>query len=147
MNNIYIASTLSNAPRVRHLRDVFKKHNVGLTYDWTSHNNGVPYVSNDDHQMKMDVAEKEVTGVYLAKAVLVVMPGYNGTHFEFGMAFAWRKPIILLADEQLSGNLPSFHFLKSVIKTTSEQDAINAVLSVLHGDNANNYLDEIIGGL
>lgn len=132
-DNIYIASTLSNAPRVRDLRDKFKLHQIGLSYDWTSHRNGELYVPDDQPEEKRLTAEREVRGVFESKAVLVVLPGERGTHFEFGLAFALQKPVIILADKHV-GYSPAFHFLSDVVKVIDEMEAITMVIAIVRGD-------------
>ncbi len=132
-NNIYIASTLTNAPRVRDLRDKFKAHQIGLSYDWTSHHGGELYVPDDKPEEKQLTAEREVRGVFEAKAILVVLPGERGTHFEFGLAFALQKPVVILADKHV-GYSPAFHFLSDVMKVTNELEAIMAIVAFARGE-------------
>jgi len=148
MNNIYIASTLSNMPRVQRLRDALKPHGVGLTYDWTEHNSGTPYIPDSQPLHKRSVAEKELIGVYTAKAILVVLPGGGGTHFEFSAAFVWKKPIVLLVDEA-PAYTPSFHYLEDVVRAASESEALNLVLQFVRGERAvseNHFIDRLLRG-
>lgn len=136
-NLIYIASTLTNADRVRRIRDLLAAHGVGLTYDWTAHNGGVPYVRNCDRAQKSEVAVKELAGVRDAKLLLVILPGGGGTHFEFGAAYG-TKPVIMLTDEQPGDDgpdavrTPCFHYLPDVIRVSTESEAIEAVLAQLN---------------
>lgn len=130
-NNIYIASTLSNAPRVQRLRDQLAKYGIGLTYDWTAHNDGMAYVPDSMPEEKQQTALREVDGVRRARAVLVIMPGRMGTHFEFGMAWALEKPIVWLDDNPPPDASPCFHFLPGLIKCNTESAAIRAVLHLL----------------
>jgi hypothetical protein len=143
-NHIYIASTLSNAPRVRQLRDRLATMGIGLTYDWTSHNNGAPYIDDSDPDLKRSIAYTELMGVRQAKAVLVVLPGGCGTHFEMCAAYLWRKPIIMLADHQ-PDHTPCFHYLSGVQRYYDESTALSALLSVMTGQAKTDHgLDEIL---
>lgn len=148
MKKIYIASTLDNAVRVRKIRDVFKTHGIELTYDWTNHNDGLSiYIPDDDPELKELTAKKELRGVYDASAVLVVMPGGRGTHFEFGAAYVFKKPVVLLLDEH-TGNSPAFHYLPSLIKLQSEAQAIEKVVDIVYNGlklDGPHFIDELLG--
>lgn len=143
-HKIYIASTLGNAERVRQIRDRLVRLDIGLTYDWTEHNGGQPYISNEDAALKREVAEKELTGVRDAEAILVVLPGGCGTHFEMSAAYCWRKPIVMLI-QATNDNIPSFHYLRNIDKTTSEDEAIQMVLQYLHKHKTieTHFIDEL----
>ncbi len=127
---IYIASTLDNAPRVRQLRDTLCERQIGLTYDWTSHNDGVPRISDDYPELKRQIAEQELRAVRDAEAVLVVLPGGSGTHFEMAAAFCWQKPIVLFIDKPTL-YLPSFYYLQDINIALSEPEAIKMLLNQL----------------
>ena len=129
-HKIYIASALDNFRRIVAIRDRLAANDISLTYDWTGHNNGSPYVEDDQAELKASIAENEMRGVVNAQLVLVVMPGGNGTHFEMGLARGLNKPIVLLLDKH-TGRSPSFHFLPSVIRCHSEDDAMRVVIDTL----------------
>lgn len=145
-HHIYIASALANANRVQRLRDVLARHDVTLTYDWTEHNGGVPYIPDDQPDLKREVAERELVGVYSAELVFIILPGGGGTHFEFGLAFALKKPIVML-DDQPSTYTPCFHYLNNVYQTRSEMEAIATVLAALRGilpiDTSSHTIDRL----
>lgn len=138
-HNIYIASTLSNAPRIRHLRDRLHEHKINLTYDWTEHNSGVLYVPDDQPDLKRQIAEKEIIGVCSAELILMVLPGGGGTHFEFGLAFGLCKPIVILDDDPSRAHSPCFYYLKDVVCCSTEDVAIITVLDTLAGRRKNKY--------
>jgi hypothetical protein len=129
---IYIASSLTNAARVKAVGNRFRALGYEITYDWTSHNGGIPYVGDSQPSIKADVAHLELDGVRRARAVLVIMPGGRGTYFEFGAAYALGKPIILLLDQH-SGNSPSFNFLSGVVHSYSEDEAIAITIDFIEG--------------
>lgn len=134
-NRIYIASTLTNAPRVRELRDALAVHNIELTYDWTSHNDGVPYIPDSNPEEKQQAALREELAVREAEVVLVVIPGGHGTHFEFGMARALYKPIVWLDDQPIPPpSRPCFHFFPDLIRVHSNCEAITAIVKILDDD-------------
>lgn len=128
---LYIASTLSNHERVKRLRDLFAAEGVGLTYDWTEHHEGSPYVP--DPKLLPGVAERELKGVIDAQVVLVVLPGGGGTHFEMSAAFMMKKPIVIL-DDISDNRRVSFHYLEGVKRCESEALAIGTVLDYLLRD-------------
>jgi len=129
---VYIASTLSNAERVSALAIALwqagqaRGLDITITYDWTPGG----YVPDDQPDLKRSVAIKELLGVLNAHVLLVVMPGERGSHFEFGVAYAVQKPIVLLLDRH-DGRSPSFHFLDNIVRAHREDDAIDAVLDLL----------------
>src|SRR6516165_1081582 len=138
---IYIASTLGNAERVRALTVALRSAgaerglNIQVTYDWTSHSalpeaGGMVYIPDDQPALKRAVAIRELVGVLGCDVLLVVMPGERGTHFEFGVAFAVQKPIVLLLDRH-DGKSPSFHFLDSVVRVHTEAEAFTAIFDLL----------------
>lgn len=145
---IYIASTLSNAPRVRQLRDKLKTHGISLTYDWTGHYGGNLYVPDDQPIEKRATAERELLGVARAKAILVVMPGGRGTHFEFGAGYILKKPIVILTDQH-TGDTPAFHFLDNIVKATTEEEAIRTVIEFVRGERKidDHFIDRLLAGM
>lgn len=132
--SLYIASTLGNAQQVRRLRDRFAKLGIQLTYDWTEHNNGQPYVPDRESILKRQIAEQELTGILDAGCVLVVIPGGRGTHFEFGFAYMAQKPLVLLVDPPVPDDKqgwPSFYHLERIVKVHNEDNAVETVTHIL----------------
>ena len=128
---LYIASSLYNAPRVRSLRDRFLGEGVGLTFDWTtflSADGPSDILSPSDELAR--VAGLEAEGVARASCILMVFPGRNGTHFEAGIAFGRQIPIVVLNDLDLPFNV-SFHYRPELLKFNSEDRAVHAVLEIL----------------
>lgn len=120
---LYIASSLNNSGRIRLLRDRFlAERDIGLTYDWTEHGQ----VVRDD--LLAGIAANEVAGVIAAKCVLVVLPARSGSHFEIGLAFGLRIPIVMLFDKP---DYVSFHRRPEIIKCTDEDVAISTVSRIV----------------
>lgn len=141
-NKVYIASTLSNSVRVQKLGKRLRDLGIEITYDWTTHNNGVPYVSDDQPEHKRIIGEYELKGVFDADCVLVVMPGGSGTHFEFGFAYALQKRIVLLLDEH-KGQSPSFHFMNEVARVFSEEEAIQETIKNCYWLNVGHFVTKL----
>lgn len=123
---LYIASSLNNLGRVRQLRDRFLEEGVRLTWDWTTYG----YV--DDPARLIEVSTRETEGVAMARCLLLVTPAREGSHWEAGMAFARRTPIVLL-DEQPGDRFISFHQRPELLKCTEESAAVKTVLELLGG--------------
>ena len=121
---LYIASGLQNRTRVQELRDKFIVYNIHLSYDWTTHGQ----VSDLDRLQ--DIARNEVNGVLSAKCILAVMPGGRGTHYEMGVAWAMKKPIILLIEDPDNHQWTSFHRLPEITITYNENEAIAKVIAI-----------------
>ena len=132
-HKLYIASTLPNAKTVQRLRNLLAWYQIRLTYDWTIHNDGVPFIPDSKPVEKRIAAEREIQGVQDAECVLVVMPGGRGTHFEFGVAYILNKPIVLLVDKRDTSS-PSFHFLNNIVRVTTQDAAFKAVLDKIYPD-------------
>lgn len=131
MGRLYIASSLHNSARVVRLRDHFHTLGHQLTYDWTDHG----YVH--DQTELAHVAYREVAGVVHAQCVLMVLPARLGSHFEAGVAFALRIPIVLLDDLPADhAALVSFHQRPELIKCITEDAAVRTVLNILDGTHA-----------
>lgn len=124
-NSLYIASSLRNKERVLAIRDKFLAVGVGLTYDWAGLHGEV-----HDTAALVNIALAELEGVKAAKCVLVVTPGRLGTYFEFGVAYALEKPIVLLFEEPPPFPV-SFHNLPNVRTHTEFERAFNDVLDLV----------------
>ncbi len=77
----YIASGLENFERVRALKRVLDEAGWRHTYDWTVHGS----VQREPGRLA-EVAKYEVSGVFRADVVIVLLPGGRGTHVELGIA-------------------------------------------------------------
>lgn len=141
MGKIYIASSLHNWREVHRLRDRFSGLGVELTFDWSRR--GADIAADVPHQDVQDVsalaeyARSEVDGVLNSDCLLLVWPCRNGSHFEAGLAFARRIPIVFLLPEP-GGRDPhrwtSFHALPEFVKVFSEDEAVATVLEILNGE-------------
>lgn len=135
--SIYIASSLLNKGRVCELRDKLQARGIGLTYDWTAHG----FVSDPDSLAQ--IAMHEAEGVVAAKCVLMVLPARLGTHFEMGLAWALKKPVVMLMEDAANHTWTSFHKLPEIIKVHTEIGALDLVEDIVkhnrnypHADHA-----------
>jgi nucleoside 2-deoxyribosyltransferase len=128
---VYIASTLANWERVRRIRDKLIEAGIEITYDWTLH--GAAFYSADGtlntsttktEEELEQAAISESKGVIDAHAILAVMPGGRGTHFELGVAFILNTPAIILMDQENADRPTSFHYLPSTTRHMIEDEAI-----------------------
>ncbi len=120
---IYIASTLSNANRVRQIGDVFREAGVRITYDWTSHGK----LTDEDALRR--AATGEVDGVRKADALVFITPAKVGSGIEFGLAWATRIPIFALLEE--GPEIKPFYYLPGVTTYEDFQDLVRDVLDFL----------------
>jgi nucleoside 2-deoxyribosyltransferase len=141
MKQIYIASSLLNHKRVSRIRDTFKdKYHITLTYDWTPHAEDVLAGKGaTDEKVLRQIAYNEFNAVIHAQAVLVIMPGRTGTHFEYGMAYALQKPIVYLDDredvEPSKRRFEPIHYLGNVYYTGNEGTAVSQIIDIVHQNN------------
>ena len=146
-HRIYIASTLSNWKKVRELIKIFEFYKITITMDWTLWGEQIFSKKCDtkpdfDKDVLAQKAEEELSGVLDARYLLVVLPGGKGTHFEYGAFYTlhhiqrppdnlssqWKAPITIL-DEVIAEIPTSFHYLESVHRTFSREEAVTAVLN------------------
>ena len=122
---LYIASGLQNRARIIDLIDKFESLGISISYNWCSHGQ----VFNLD-QLRA-IAQNEINGVLNAKCILVVMPGGRGTHYEMGVAWAMKKPIVMLIEDINKHQWTSFHMLPEIIIVHTEDEAISLVEKIL----------------
>jgi len=135
---VYIASTLSNWKRVRSIRDQLADRGVKLTYDWTQWGEDIygsgtevrPAGIKSDEKLA-EIAMGEVNGVRDADAILLVLPGERGSHFELAIAWVARKPIVVLTDGETAPRPTSFHYLPRIERTDNEQVAIDRTIELI----------------
>lgn len=130
---IYIATTLSNAPRAQALAEWLATHGAYVTYDWMSHgaqgHMGAGHLAN--------IAAKELAGVAEADAVIVLLPGGRGTHVEMGAALALGKRVVII--DEPGGSLDvgpttcSFYALPQVCAVDGRFEDCDATLLDLLG--------------
>ena len=126
MKNLYIASSLYNAERIRRLIDRFQKEGINITYNWTIHGQ----VYSEEELTKFGIKEEQ--GIHECDVFLLVFPGRNGAHFEMGYARAAGKHIVLL--EEVEVEQKTFYYLPDIVRFKEEDDAVQHIL---------NYLDNI----
>ena len=119
---VYLVSQLANKNRVAQIARKLESLGITITYDWSVHGAVTDHIN--------EIANKEIEGVYKAKAILAITPLGNGSHFELGAAHALNKPIIILHDNDWNYGATSFHHLGWPLHT-NEDDAINALLEAI----------------
>lgn len=148
---LYIASNLANYKRVIEVRDRLVENNINLSFDWTpfalSIFNGTNVQPDYNHDSLRSKALNELYGVINADYLLVMLPGGNGTHFEYGSFYMRHMsmgfpPIdsfpITILDERKDITIPtSFHFLPYVKYTTYENEALETVINFEKKSNLN----------
>ena len=92
----YIATRLERAEEHRRLAEMLRGIGWELTYDWTVHGS----VQREGPERIAEVAAAEMRGVRDADVVVVLLPGGRGTHAELGMALAWAKVVVIVADPE-----------------------------------------------
>lgn len=129
--NVYVASSLLNAARVKEFIKRFQGKGVQTTYDWTIHAGGQIY--GGEELTKIALAEEQ--GVWDADLLFCVLPGRVGTFIEFGMALAYTKathkikPIVLLDEE--NSRPTSFYHLPNVHKFNNADAAFEFAMEFL----------------
>lgn len=84
---IYIASGFENRDLVRNVWKELSASDVDPTYDWTLH---------DEEKLGLsEIGRLEIDGVRDAVAVVVILPGFRGTHTELGAALVSGKRVLL----------------------------------------------------
>lgn len=96
MASIYVASSLSNTPEVLRLVRRLKDAGHSITYEWWEHGS----VQAEGRQRIAEVAQAEMQGVARADCVVVLLPGGLGTHVELGIALAFARRVIVVAENR-----------------------------------------------
>lgn len=125
MFKIYIASSLHNSQRVAYFRDLFRIHNIEITYDWTTHGQVT------SPRLLKEFGEAELKGVLDADLLFMVQPGRNGSHVELGIMIACaindpKKDIVILEDQPVE--MKTFYFLPQVNRFQTESAAVSYIL-------------------
>ena len=127
MPRIYIASGMQNWSMIRELYETVRGRGVEITYDWT------PWAEelSSGGELRPDnelcnIAIDEICGVLFADAVLAVMPGGVGTHFE--MSTAWNNfvPVVIA----LNGHKTNFHCLPRMERYEKTDDALHHAIEL-----------------
>jgi len=134
---IYVASTLANWKRVRSICNILKAHGIQITYDWSQYGEkifgegtevdraGIPKTDK-----LAEIALDEVRGVMDCDAILVIMPGERGSHFELALAWYTGTPIVILTDGETAPRPTSFHYLPRIERISNEQRAIDRTIDL-----------------
>lgn len=86
--NLYVASGLDNRQNASDLMRALEAVGHTITYDWTRH-------GPQPHRMA-EVAALEEEGIRKADAVVVLLMGMRGTHYEMGYARGKDLPVVLV---------------------------------------------------
>lgn len=134
---VYVASSLANWARVINICDKLRESGIEITYDWSKWGKQLfgegtevkPEGINPEEKL-CEIGKNEVEGVENAHALLAIMPGERGSHFEMGIAWMFRIPIILLLDQEIAKRPTSFHYLPRVERYHDEQLAIDRTVEL-----------------
>jgi len=110
----YIATGLERAKAHNIVRDALNDLGHEITYDWTVHGS----VQKTSLSRLKEVGHLELQAVKDADFVVVLLPGGNGTHTEFGLTIAYNKPVFLHASDskflELGDETCAFYHLNHV---------------------------------
>lgn len=130
---IYIASGLKNYKRVLELRDKFAEHGITLTYDWAEsyrhHIENIVETGVAQEENLQEIAENEYKGVVDCDLFFMMCPAGRGGHFELGVAYAHKKPIVICYEDHYEPI--AFYMLPEICGFHSEDNAVDYVLEVL----------------
>jgi nucleoside 2-deoxyribosyltransferase len=122
MKKVYVASLLGNAERISHINSILRSNGIQITYDWTVHGKVV-----DVHEMAK-IALLEEQGVIDCDIFFMVLPGGSGTHFEFGLARALNKKIVILNDYSVEQK--TFYYLPEICRFDDLNSAIDKIIEM-----------------
>ncbi len=150
-HKIYIASSLANWARVRGLWEKLAKlHGIYPTYDWTEFGEAIygdgDTIIPEGIKSQGDLGKigwDELVGVLEAEYLLVVLPGERGTHVELGAFYARHLrsdyfnginaeqdlPITILMGNDTAKRPTSFHYMRGIKRTESEDEAIDNIIN------------------
>ena len=117
LSKYYVASSLNNKTRVRHIISELTLAGYRLTYDWTTH--------GQVHDVKdlARIGELEANGVKLADFLVLLMPARYGSHVELGIAIAFDKPVFIITEGQTFEE-KSFYHLPNVRRYSDVKELI-----------------------
>ena len=111
---IYIASSTRNREKVIQLQSQLVQVGFQITYDWAEKHWSEPC----PHHMIRAVSEAEM--------VVLMLPGGRGAHFEFGLARALNKTIILYKPPEYKDCL--FYNIMGIINVSEQGELFNEVV-------------------
>jgi nucleoside 2-deoxyribosyltransferase len=121
IKQVYVGSSLHNGERARQLMDRLEQEGIQITYDWTTHGQ----VYSEEELTKLGALEEK--GVLDCDVFLLVLPGRNGTHFEFGLAHGKGKHIVML--EEVEVEQKTFYYLPGIARYKTEDDVVQHILT------------------
>src|SRR5688572_26391345 len=128
--SVYIATSLFNVERAREFIEKFRKQDISISYDWTTH--GQATIEQD----LVTYGKLEEDAVLKADLLFMIQPARNGSHVEFGLARGFYrctgipKPIIIL--DEIGAEAKTFYYLQGVYRFTNQDIAFAAALAILN---------------
>lgn len=112
--SVYVASGLANCAAASGLAHELEIRGFPITYKWYDHG----YIGNDQAEAKQNAAKAELAGVHEADILVVLLPGFLGTHLELGYALALqdeghKKDIVIIGAHDVE-RPPSFYLLDNI---------------------------------
>lgn len=125
MKSVYVASSLHNIERARHVMSIFQSHGIEISYDWTAR--GQLF---DPEELRI-CGLAEYHAVKRSNLLFLIQPGRNGAHTELGIALGLNIPVVILEEQPVEQK--TFYYLDWVRKSNSLDEAINIALELIHG--------------
>lgn len=120
---VYVGSALHNSKRASTIMRRFEAAGAIITYDWTVH--GQVYT---EEELEI-IGISEMDGVKRCDVFFMVFPGNNGCHVELGLAFGFRKHIVLLEEAEVERK--PFYHLPGNQRFKDEESAFQHTLKFL----------------
>jgi hypothetical protein len=125
--SFYIASAYGNKKQVSEMAKILKMFGWFQTYDWTI----LPASDSEEEARLRGIAE--INGVRDCEIMIILLPGFKGTHTELGIALGMGKKVYIYAPEQdcfLQDGLPiPFYFHPSVTRVAG--DLFNLIIRIV----------------
>ncbi len=126
VKKFYVASSFRNIESVVYVTNQLTAKGYLHTYDWTQ-NTG----SGKNQKLTLDdlmnIGQHEKNAVKESDFVVILLPGGNGTHIEFGMALGLGKKIFLYSQDGAINNpeaTSTFYHLPEVQKCYGTLDEL-----------------------
>jgi len=128
----YVGTGLDNFERARELQKILTEAGHTITYDWTQHGS----VQNLPEEERREIAQNEIEGIESADHVVLLLPGYRGTHTELGIAigtfgsFEGPKSITIWGESEeaflVNGKTCAFYHASCVTKVVDSWENFSA---------------------
>lgn len=115
---LYVASSIHQAERVARTIDFLRKAGFGVECDWAS-----KYLAEGRNAASAGFNDEMVEAIRRCDALVLMLPGGRGAHFEFGGAHVSGKKCFVLYDQE--EDLISFARCMGVVLTKSGMELIN----------------------